>query len=268
MPNLTDLLPPPLLRLAGRIQTRVPALRPFFQAIAGRLAAREGVIRHGPAAGLRFQAGVPIVGYRLGTTEPDFQAAFAARIRPGDVVYDLGANVGFYAVLAARLVGPAGRVVSFEPFPESAARARENAARNGFGHVEVVETAVGRAPGTDWLAFSNTSVTHHLGDRSTAGLEVPVTSVDAYVAAGGPPPDVVKVDVEGAEVAVLHGMVDTLRDHRPAVLVEVHYPVYDLPETLDALVTPLGYRVTVLGGGPVPAGGERGHVLLDPPERA
>lgn len=274
MPSLPDLLPPALLRLAGRVQGRVPVLRPLFQAVAGRVASREGIIRHGPAAGLRFLAGVSIAGYRLGTTEPDFQAAFAERIRPGDVVYDLGANVGFYTVLAARLVGPAGRVVAFEPFAESAARARANAARNGFGHVEVVEAAVSDAPGTAFLTLSTSPVTHHLDGAGAyqrppgaPGVEVAVTSIDAFVASGGPPPDVVKVDVEGAEVAALHGMAATLRDHRPTLLVEVHDAVSDFPAALDALVVPLGYRVRVLGGGPVPAGGARGHVLLDPPDR-
>lgn len=274
MPSPSDLLPPALLRLAGRVQSRVPALRPLFQAVAARVARGEGVIRHGPAAGLRFHAGVPIAGYRLGTTEPDFQAAVAARVRPGDVVYDVGANVGFYTVLVARLTGPGGRVVAFEPFAESAARARANAASNGFAHVEVVEAAVADAPGTAWLTFSNTPVTHHLAGAGatrrpsgTDGTEVAVTSIDAFVAGGGPVPDVVKLDVEGSEVAALRGMAATLRDHRPAVLVEVHDTVSDLPQTLDALVVPLGYRVRVLGGGPVPAGNARGHVLLDPPDR-
>lgn len=267
MASLADRIPPPLLRLAARLQTRFPRLRPLLQAIAGRIAAREGIIRHGPAAGLRFHAGVPIAGYRLGTTEPEFQEAFAARVAPGDTVYDVGANVGFYTVLAARLTGPDGRVVAFEPFAASAERARANAARNGFAHVEVVEAAVAEAPGTAWLAFSDNPVTHALGARGADGVEVPVTSLDAFVAGGGPPPSVIKLDVEGAEIEALRGMAGVLRDHRPALLVEVHYHVTTLPAVLDELVRPLGYRVTVLGGGDVPAGGVRGHVLLDPPER-
>ena len=265
---LLRLIPPFAVRLAGRAQTRVPALRPLFERVAGRVAAGEGVILRGPAAGLRFRADVNIAGYRLGTTEPAFQAAFAARVPRGGVVYDLGANVGFYTVLAARLVGPEGRVVAVEPFPASAETVRHNARANGFEHVEVVEAAVGGAAGRAWLETDRDPVTYRLGpEGERPGIEVPVTTVDALVAAGHPPPDLVKVDVEGVEVAALEGMTRTLADHRPALLVEVHHAVADFPDAVERIAAPLGYRASVLGGGPMPQGGTRAHVALDPPAR-
>jgi len=266
--RLVSLLPPAALRAAAALQRAVPALRPLFERLAASVAAGEGTIRHGPAAGLRLRADVPVAGYRLGTTEPDFQQAFVERVRPGDVVYDLGANVGFYTVLAARLVGPEGRVVAFEPFPGSAETVRHNARANGFETVTVVEAAIGE-PGRAWLRTTDNPVVFRLAERvaSAEGVEVEVTSVDTYVAAGGPPPDVIKVDVESAEVAALHGMARTLREHRPAVLVEVHHDVADFPDAVAAVAEPLGYRVTVLGGGPIPRGGDRAHVFLDPMDR-
>ena len=264
--RLARWVPTPVVRLAGRAMLRVPALRGPLERLAARIAAGDGTIQRGVGRGLRFRSDMRVAGYRLGTTEPEFQAALAARVRPGGVVYDLGANVGFYSVIAARLVGPSGRVVAVEPFAASAARVRENARLNGFETVDVVEAAVGAAEGRAWLRTDRGDpVTFRLAaDRQSAGVEVAVTTVDALVAAGRPPPTVVKLDVEGAEVAALHGMAATLAAHRPSVLAEVHHDVADFPEAVAAVAGPLGYRVAVLGGGPLPRGGVRAHVLLDP----
>lgn len=267
--RLARLVPTPLIGAARWLILHVPGLRAPFERVAGAIASGEGVVQRGVAKGLRLRADVKVAGYRLGTTEPAFQEALAARVRPGSVVYDLGANVGFYTVMSARLAGPTGRVVAVEPFGPSAETVRHNARINGFETVEVVEAAVGAAEGRAWLETDrHDPVTFRLGaDPSVEGVEVPVTTVDALVAAGHPPPDVVKVDVEGVESAVLRGMARTLADHRPALLVEVHHAVSDFPETIEEVAAPLGYRASVLGGGPLPRGGVRAHVLLDPPGR-
>ena len=264
--RLARYVPAPIVRLASRAMVWVPALRPLFERAAGAIASGEGTIQRGIGKGLRFRADVPVAGYRLGTTEPEFQRAIAEHVGPGDVIYDLGANVGFYTVICARRVGPAGRVIAVEPFPDSARSIRHNADLNGFENVDVVEAAIARAPGRGWLATdSGDSVTFRLdGDRQSGGLEVELTTVDALVDAGHPPPTVVKVDVEGQEVAALHGMARTLAAHRPVVLVEVHHAVADLPDAIAEVAEPLGYRASVLGGGELPRGGVRAHVVLAP----
>lgn len=263
--RLAQLVPTPVIRFAVRLMNRVPALRPSFERLAGAIAAGEGTIQRGIGRGLRFHADVDVAGYRLGTTEPEFQDALASRIRAGMVVYDLGANVGFYSVICARLVGRTGRVVAVEPFPESAEIVRHNARLNGFD-IDVLEAAIGEEVGTAWLRTDyGGPVTFRLDDsRAGDGLEVALTTVDAMVESGYPPPDLIKVDVEGVEVAALHGMTKTLKDHRPIVLVEVHHAVADFPEAVEAIATPLGYRTSVLEGGPMPRGGVRAHVALDP----
>lgn len=264
--RLARFVPTPLVRLAVRMMTWVPALRPGFERLAATIAAGEGTIQRGIGKGLRFRADVAVAGYRLGTTEPEFQQALADHIRPGHVVYDLGANVGFYTVLCARLVGPEGRVVAVEPFPASAEAVRHNAALNAFETVEVVEAAIGAEPGRAWLSTAQGDpVTFRLADdRTGSGIEVALTSVDALVASGHPPPDVVKVDVEGVEVAALRGMAQTLADHRPLVIVEVHHAVADFPDAVAQVTEPLGYRATTLDGSPMPRGGVRAHVVLTP----
>lgn len=266
--RLARFVPSPVVRLAARSMVWVPGLRPVLERFAHAIASGEGTIQRGVGKGLRFRADVAIAGYRLGTTEPAFQRALAAHVRPGSVVYDLGANVGFYTVICARLVGAEGRVVAVEPFPASADIIRHNARINGFDTVDVVEAAIAGAPGRGWLQTQNhDAVTFRLSsDRDAAGLDVALTSVDALVGDGFPLPNVIKVDVEGAEVAALRGMAQTLAEARPVVLVEVHHAVRDFADVIAEVATPLGYRASVLGGGAFPRGGVRAHVVLEPRE--
>ncbi len=98
-------------------------------------------IRDGVGKGLRFKAGYNLA-YADGNNEWHVQEALAKYLRPGDVFYDIGANVGFLTVIGARLVGAGGHVIAFEPVPENAAAVRHNCALNGFGNVRIFEMAV------------------------------------------------------------------------------------------------------------------------------
>jgi FkbM family methyltransferase len=185
------------------------------------------VIRSGEGQGLRISLRQASGDYTTGTNELPVQRAIVENLAPGGVFYDIGSNVGFFSLLAARRVGERGRVYAFEPVPLNARCIRANAARNDFENVEVVETAVGGAGGTQTLF-----VTAHPGgatlsarDRPpdvTGTIEVPVTTIDEFVDAGrGLPPTFVKIDVEGLELDVLRGMSQTLESVRPAILCEV-----------------------------------------------
>ena len=89
-----------------------------------------------------------------GTLEPPVQEALRRLIAPGAVFYDVGANVGFFTILGARLVGPAGRVVAFEPVPACARAVGRNIELNGFAHAEIREAAVGAAGGRARCSWS------------------------------------------------------------------------------------------------------------------
>ena len=102
-------------------------------------------ILSGPARGMRINLHGSAVAFATGTAERPLQAALQRELRPGATFFDIGANVGFVTLIAARLVGPSGRVVAFEPVPENVAAIRENLALNGIDWVEVHETAVARA---------------------------------------------------------------------------------------------------------------------------
>jgi FkbM family methyltransferase len=142
----------------------------------------------------------------------------------GDFV-DVGAHVGLYTVAAA-LHGP-GRVLAFEPNPSAREQLGENLALNECANVLVVPMAVGDAPGAALLHVPMTpdpSFSSLAGGRFAEGepIDVEVTTVDSEVEAAGLAPSVVKIDVEGGELAVVAGMQRTLDRHRPVLLVEVN----------------------------------------------
>jgi hypothetical protein len=88
-------LPAGVIRWFGRLQFQIPALGPAIGWFGRNALADEGVIQHGVGAGLSFDARGGAPGFLYGTSEPHEQAALARVLRPGDVFYDIGANVGF-----------------------------------------------------------------------------------------------------------------------------------------------------------------------------
>ncbi len=161
----------------------------------------------------------------------------------GDFV-DVGAHIGLYTVAAA-LHGK-GRVLAFEPNPSARAQLTANIALNECTNVIVVPKAVGDAPGSALLHVPTTpdpSFSSLAGGRFAEGdpIDVEVTTVDAEVEAAGLRPSVVKIDVEGGELAVVGGMQRTLERDRPVLLVEVsEQSARELARTLDGYS---GFRV-------------------------
>lgn len=213
-------------RARAFLERRLQRLRGGGSAIADR--GGIAVIAAGPGRGLRFDPGASNPEYGAGENELPVQATLERHLAAGDVFYDVGANVGFFTVIGARLVGPGGAVIAFEPVPENAARVRENARLNGFSHVDVLEEAVFRESGRSTLVlaeYSGGSMLESVGqppDASGERIEVPMTTVDEVVyERARPAPHFVKIDVEGAELDVLVGMERTLAEQRPKVLLEV-----------------------------------------------
>jgi FkbM family methyltransferase len=165
--------------------------------------------------------------------EPYTVRALRAAVRPGDTVFDAGANIGFFSTLLSRWVGPSGRVLAFEPEPENLALLRRNVAANGCENVEVVPCALGAEPGTATFSVDeSTGSTGHLGDDPTAGevavgtgkvrlIEMAVGTIDAMVACDGLAPEVIKMDIEGGEIDALQGASRTLAEHGPIVFSEL-----------------------------------------------
>jgi FkbM family methyltransferase len=160
-----------------------------------------------------------LAGYESSAV-PCFLAALSAA-GPG-AVFDIGANVGLYAALAAAVTDRT--VVAFEPFPVLAEVAARFSADNDLG-IRVESIALGRETGSATFYLSDVSDSSNslaAGFReSTRQIEVPVETLDGYVRRTGDVPAVLKIDTESTEPDVLFGAAATLRDHRPWVLCEV-----------------------------------------------
>ncbi|MEJ7797007.1 MAG: FkbM family methyltransferase [Solirubrobacteraceae bacterium] len=201
-----------------------------------------------------------------GTLEPPVQEALRRLLSPGDVFYDIGANVGFFTLLGARLVGPSGRVVAFEPLPWCARAVARNIQLNGFEHAQIRAEAVADADGSARLLVVGEASWSHLESTGRhadvrAEIDVAVVALDTLVAAGAiPPPDVLKIDVEGAELQAIEGARETIARHRPAIVCELH----DSNEAFVALMDELGYVTTNLDGPAAVAGAGPVHALAQP----
>lgn len=185
----------------------------------------------GPARGCRFVV-VPGMGLTYAFAKGTSAGFLSSRIRPGMTVFDVGANKGQMALLFARMVGPTGRVVAFEPVPSQFDALVRNLALNGIATVETRCSAAADADGTAEFLFD--------ADHSTQGklaaveptnvvvrpkpLQVTTERLDTVVARTGRAPDVIKIDVEGGAAAVLAGARDLLDAASPAAYIELHGP--------------------------------------------
>jgi FkbM family methyltransferase len=192
-------------------------------------------IQSGLSQGMWMQICVPReAGLWRGGHDREVQNAILAAVRPGEVVYDVGAHVGTMALGAGRLVGDLGRVVAFDGDPENVERLQRNSARNGLdAHLQVVHAAVWSRTIADGIPFRRgTTVKSHGGVEADGNgpvlargeiINVPAITLDDFVAAGGPPPQLVKVDVEGGEYEVLRGGARLFATQRPLIIAEIHH---------------------------------------------
>jgi FkbM family methyltransferase len=229
----------------------VPVLGEIIHRLSHRiLPADEKVwaqIEAGPAEGLWMELNPRTSqSYVRGEGEVAVQQVLAERVQPGTVFYDLGANIGLFSLLAARLVGPCGKVFSFEPDASVAARLRRNIARNGFENVTVAETGVWSTSGDmKFVPADPSSPDHGLGrvvsgNDSAAGTPTSCIALDDF-AKTSPAPDGIKCDVEGAEVEVFRGAERLLESRRPWIVCEIHSPAND--QALRSLLGRFGYHL-------------------------
>jgi FkbM family methyltransferase len=182
--------------------------------------------------------------YRLGETEKMCQTILAERLQPGDIFYDLGANLGFFSLLAARIVGPTGKVFSFEPDVQLVERLRRNAERNRFSNIIVVEMGVwSTSCNLNFVSADSSSPDRGVGtflpdDANAVGIPARCISLDDFVR-DEPAPRAIKCDVEGAEIEVFRGAENLLRTHRPWILCEFHSEAKD--REWRELISRLGY---------------------------
>ncbi|SEC68263.1 methyltransferase, FkbM family [Rhizobiales bacterium GAS188] len=208
-----------------------------------------------------------------GTYEPNEFALLDRLLRPGMNIIDGGANEGAYTVFFASRVGSTGRVIAVEPSPRELERLRRNIARNSLDNVVVAAAALAERTGEVTLNVANAT---HAGQNtlgefmyegvvSAGRVAVPASTLDELVAAHVPDGklDVVKLDLEGAELRALAGARNTLRQARPLILFEASPAALARQggsvEAVTSLLAEAGYRLLCLDpstGLPVPYGKE------------
>lgn len=262
------MLPNTVVRFFGRMQFHFPFLRTLINSVAQRAIAGEGFILRGVGKGLRFDATHCNPGYLLGTSHPKEQKLLVEVLENGDVFYNLGANAGFYAIIAARHVGHTGHVYAFEPTPELADRVRHNARINDLQNVSVVEAAVCDQNGRVEFGSEGFSVRNSIKNANKKNsICVEAVTLDEW-SRGKKPPDVIMMDIEGAELDALQGARNLIRDHLPIMLIEVHWLGQDFTSYIDRELGPLGYKVTTYTGDALPTKRKhRYHALILPRDK-
>ena len=201
---------------------------------AGAFAAKRGFLK---AEWFEFQPGLWMklnVGDMIqetilleGVWDPALTAMIQSTLKPGDVFLDVGAHAGYCTLLAAKQVGPTGVVLACEPNPASVRQLEANIERSRLGNVIVESTAIGDStdPVTLFLNAESNSGMASLSKANVSGntgLSVQCAPLDELVRKHGiERADLVKIDVEGAEMLVLRGMKDILRRLRPTVVLEL-----------------------------------------------
>jgi FkbM family methyltransferase len=181
------------------------------------------------AAGLIYldvEESTPMRRRAEGKFEADKVRALQQLLKPGMTFVDVGANKGDFTLLAAKMMGDRGRIIAFEPVPDNLHWLRKSIALNGYRSIEVVEIALSDSAGRALIHLGPFSGWHSLLDTEGGTgetIEVETQTLDAFLEERGASADVIKIDVEGAELQVLKGAERTLAAGRPlTVFVECH----------------------------------------------
>jgi FkbM family methyltransferase len=263
---LLGLVPGPVIDRSRKLPVVATMLRRLLGVVSTPLHGHAVAVDHGPAQGLLLVFDATSAVWVSGRTELPVQRALERLVERGSVFFDIGANVGFFTLLGARLVGPSGRVVAFEPHPENVEKLRRNVELNSFSNVEIVACAVSDLTGHGMLDARHAATAVLLSpsnaDSDEALARVETMSLDDFLAARPElDPGVVKIDAEGHEVEIVRGMLETLR-RTPIVLVcEMHRRDREFAQAVEAA----GYCMVALDGTPHPAGSASfAHVLAAP----
>jgi FkbM family methyltransferase len=178
-------------------------------------------ILQGRLRGKKWIIGSGVFGYWLRTHELEKQRLFRKMVKNGDIVYDIGAHVGFYTLLAADLVGEKGKVFSFEPNPRNIFFLKKHIALNNLKNIRVFEAAVSKSSGTASFSAREDSSSGRLNKNGE--LEVGTITLDDLISGEEVfPPNVIKIDIEGTEFEALQGMTKIFEKYRPFIFLATH----------------------------------------------
>jgi FkbM family methyltransferase len=235
---------------------RLPVIGPAMHHLYLTAAYHEGkveTIRDGMFKGMKFRRFMHTFSqsYIGRDYEIELQGVFIALIKPGQVVYDLGENVGFMTLPASKLVGPPGTVIALEPSRLTARQLRAQVDVNHLKNMVVEEYAVAEVVGTaDFIVeeFSVMARLEKVGEVDGKKLRtqsVRTTTLDHMIGIHKAP-QLLKIDIEGAELLALAGAARLIEEFRPILVVELHSE--DLSRRFLALMHEKRYEVALPNG--------------------
>ena len=226
----------PVYVLLRKVMTASRLSRPLrsrLGPLAGRMVSRVMVNPRQPSTVfghkmiLATSGSYPPAAMAMDRYEKETTSLFENLIKTGMVIVDVGGHVGYYSLLAARQVGPTGKVYTFEPEPSNHKLLLGNIERNGYTNIVAMRKGVSNFVGTMPLFLTaldngrHSAYQHGLPERGRITIET--TTLDAFLeSVGWPRVDLVKVDVEGAEADVLEGM-GKLLAHSPHLTLIVEF---------------------------------------------
>ncbi len=200
-------------------------------------------VKEGPLKGTKM---IATTGshFIAGDYEPEKTACIAEAATEGMTIVDVGAHVGYFTMIMAKKVGSGGAIHSFEPRDLNRNFLKRHIRSNGISNVTVYSQCVGDQYGKVMFEERTGTGTGHI---STDGnVEVDMVTLDGMVAEGKiPVPDMLKIDVEGAEILVLNGARETISSRKPKMVLAVHSD--ELERECREILEPLGYTFTDLG---------------------
>lgn len=200
----------------------------------------------GPLKGKAWILNSSDYGCWLGSARIHLQDILKKTLMEGGVFFDLGAHVGYLTMLAAKLVGPTGKIFAFEPLPRNLYFLRKHLEINRINNVSIIEAGVSDIAGTAYIELPNSRnhLAAYLSPDSDKGLQILTVSIDDLIAkAKLPIPDCIKINIEGSEFMALKGAEKLLRKAHPVLLISthggvVHHQCYNLLNTL-------GYHIDI-----------------------
>ena len=201
----------------------------------------------GPLKGKKWILGSSSISHAL-TFHEGIMEKFEELVSKSSVVFDLGAHAGWYTLLASELVGQEGEVIAFEPLPSMLRYLERHVELNHCCNVQIIEAAVSDNDGDDTFYATEDG---SLGAVSTPGLGhvkssvVRTVRIDTLVQGGQiPPPDFIKINIEGGELLALKGAKSTLVNYAPTIFLATHG--YDLCVNCSNFLTSVDYELDKL----------------------
>lgn len=184
-------------------------------------------ILSGPLRGMKWIIGD--WGYRfwLGRFEMEKTSSLVKSLKTGSVVYDLGAHVGYYTLLASKLVGETGKVYAFEPMERVVKVLKKHIVLNKIVNVKVFKVVVTNKTG--YVSFADKAEYYGVGRVKKGGRNIRAIKLDDFVCKKNIyPPTHIKIDVEGEEYKVLLGAVEVLKKYHPMIWLGTHDSAYNI----------------------------------------